>query len=280
MINSKEKMHAAYMLNNDLGIALQSVVRTDYEIWRKPLSQTRVTNANDYKPHKDTGTKSSSSRINGTLLAIRNHHNQRSKVDDINFKTTRLVVQIYENVLAIGLHVVGDIVASGLVAGLLFRVGKGKNTDKRFLKLVVHFIYLLLVKVAIEQPSYNRPMSVISMVQKPLSYARAGSSVGGKKVVSSVGNTALKTDIRTISNKFHAQDVTELLIDCLENEDYEIIKEAMTSLATMQFSVIKGSIINITVLNKLALYATTRQDCFFSGLDLICDVSIIHSLDF
>lgn len=214
---------------------------------------------------------------NATIIAIRNHQqHSKSKIDDINYKMIRLVVQIYEHVLSIGLHVVGDIVASGLITGLLFRVGKGKNVDKRFHKIVVHFIYLLLVKVALDQPVNSRPMSVISFAPRPATYARAGSNISTKqqpvKMKSMLGQQELKTDIRTISHKFHAQEVTALLITCLDSEDYEIISEAMSSLASMSFNVVKSSIIDITILNKISLYASTRQDCFFSGLDILSDV--------
>lgn len=276
MIISKEKYYGAYLLKNDLGIALQYVVRTDFELWRKVVQQnkSRAESGHDDKKSKRSDEKKSLSLgTANTLLAIKSiAQASKSKIDDINFKTTRIVVQIYENLLKIGLHAVEDIMSSGLVSGLLFRVGKGKNVDKRFHKIVVHFLYLLLTRVGIDQPVYSRPMSVITLVPKPTMYVRGGmSNIPGIKAVSTLTPQKAIIDIRSITNKFHAQGVTFLLLSCLDSEDNEIISEALTSLATMNFSVIKADVTVPAVIGKISFFATSRQDCFFSGLALLCD---------
>lgn len=212
-------------------------------------------------------------------------------MEDINFKMTRLVILIYENVLRLGVHVIGDIVSSGLISGLLFRVGKGENIDKRFLKLVNHFVYLLLVKVTLTQDPTERSMAVTDLAP-PERYARAGgklideledssggNSVSGvkRRLTTQITNRLLKeknepVTVRTVTNKLHVQGVTELLITSLDSEEYDIIADTLVSLASMHFQTIRALIITERVLGKITGYAQTRKDCFYSGLALTADV--------
>jgi len=77
-----------------------------------------------------------------------------------------------------------------------------------------------------------------------------------------------RIDIRTVSNKLHVQGVTQLLLHCLDGDDYECVSDAMTSLAAMSFQVIKGDIMKENILQKICQYAMLRNDCFFAGLQL------------
>lgn len=212
-------------------------------------------------------------------------------MEDINFKMTRLVILIYENVLKLGIHVIGDIVSSGLISGLLFRVGKGDNVDKRFLKLVNHFIYLLLVKLTLTQDSSERSMAVCD-IAPPEVYCRAGDVSLDEEAAEGSGVGRLRKDgsarqpitnrllkeknepvtIRTVTNKLHVQGVTELLITSLDSEEYDIIGDTLVSLASMHFRTIKASIMTEKVLGKITGYAQTRRDCFYSGLALASEV--------
>jgi hypothetical protein len=240
-------------------------------------------------------------------------------MEDINFKMTRLVTLIYENVLKLGIHVIGDIVSSGLISGLLFRVGKGDNIDKRFLKLVNHFIYLLLVKLTLTQDSSERSMAV-SDLAPPQVYCRAGGEVcldeeesvgsasergtgqgtGGRlrrdgstkqggmglgQSPSAITNKLLKeknepVTIRTVTNKLHVQGVTELLILSLDSEEYDIIADTLISLASMHFQTIAPLLMTERVLGKITGYAHSRRDCFYSGLALTAEAITSSPKDF
>jgi hypothetical protein len=213
----------------------------------------------------------------------------KKQFEDINFKTTRLVVMIYEHVMrGLGIQVIGGIVSSGLISGLLFRVGKGKNIDKRFHKLVTRFIYLLLVKVATEQPPNLRPMSVVGLVPPQGQYTRAGSrrpttatatgAAGIQRFVTMIKPKQEPTSVRLVSHKLHAQGVTDLMIVCLDGEDYEIVSDAMVSLASMHFPCIKPHVLREQTLGKICGYTLARKDCFFAGLALVCEVQLSLSL--
>jgi len=283
MIISRDLTQGNFLLHHDLNIALQYVVRTDFELWRKSLDTYKRRPQSSHGGSSGGGSSGSiggrpqTSGMQSTLSAIRGIRQTRTrKTEDINYKTTRLVVLIYENVLKLGVHVIGGIVSSGLISGLLFRVGKGKNIDKRFHKLVIHFLFQILVKVALDQPVHNRPMSVIGIAPRQSEYTRGGSrrSVASARIAAMGSNLASKTEavtVRTVSNKLHAQGVTDLLIFCLEGDDYEVVADAMTSLASMHFPVIKNKVINEYILGKICGYSLTRRDCFFSGLALVCE---------
>jgi hypothetical protein len=304
MIISRESQHASFLMDHDLNIALQYVVKTDFELWRKSLetykrpqsssgpsaspsvfslSHSMTQDSSRSSPSRPRTTSAPLTRrlTNGTqntLNAIREIKTNKLKkqFEDINFKSTRLVVMIYENVMkGLGIQVIGGIVSSGLISGLLFRVGKGKNIDKRFHKLVTRFIYLLLVKVATEQPPNLRPMSVVGLVPPQGQYTRAGSrrpTAPIHKFVTMIKQKVEPTSVRLVSNKLHAQGVTDLMIVCLDGEDYEIVSDAMVSLASMHFSCIKQHVLREQTLGKICGYTLARKDCFFAGLALVCEV--------
>jgi hypothetical protein len=297
VVIAREPQHGASLMGHGLSIALQYVVKTDFELWRKsletykrPLSSSGSASHTSTSLMPDSFSLSSSSRprttsapnqrnngTQNTLNAIRGIKNNKlqKQFEDINFKTTRFVVMIYESIVKLGIQVIGEIVSSGLISGLLFRVGKGKNIDKRFHKLVTHFIFLLLVKVATEQPLSLRPMSVAGILP-PAGYTRAGTRRNSTPIhhfVTMINQKIEPTTVRSVSNKLHAQGVTDLMIVCLDGEDYEIVSDAMISLASMHFPCIKRHVLREQTLGKICGYALARKDCFFAGLALLCEVS-------
>ena len=279
---SRDVLYGKFLLDNQVSIPLQYVVRTDFELWRRSLdtykrpdtSQGPVRGKSRQGCRPGTATAS-----NDTLAAIRGIRTTKTrKNDEINFKTTKAVIHIYENLLRLGVHVIGGIVSSGLIAGLMFRVGKGKNIDKRFHKLVVHFLYQMLVQVAMEEPCDTRSMSMLGIAAtRQGQYTRGGtrrSTASLRMVPNMLQQQAEAVTVRTVSNKLHAQGVTELLIYCLDGDDYEIVPLALTSLASMHFACLKASVLKENVLAKICNYTLARQDCYFSGLSLVCDVSV------
>ena len=327
MVISRDPIYGAYLLEHDLNISLQYIVRTDFELWRKTVDtykrsqsallsssgsvstsspselfqryNSQINSQNNirhqYSPQQSQQQQQHQHRVasapvsrnsnnigtQNTLNAIRSIKNNTKlakQFEDINFKSTRLVIMIYENIMKLGIHVVGNIVSSGLIQGLLFRVGKGKNIDKRFHKLVTHFFYLLLIKVATSQPPSLRPMSVVGILP-PDGYTRAGtrrpSSTPVTKYVTMINQKFEPITVRTVSNKLHAQGVTDLMINCLDGEDYEIVSKAIISLASMNFACIKQLILKEQTLGKICGYTLARKDCFFAGLALVCEVNIL-----
>lgn len=287
MIVSRDTRQGRIFMDNNLGVALQYVVRTDFELWRKVRTHAggRPRTTGSSIARKKSGTQT-------TLDAIRGSTGKKSrKIDDINFKTTRLVVLIYENVMKLGLQVVGNIVSSGLISGLLFRVGTGRNVDRRFLRLVTHFLYLLLVMVVMEQPSHARPLSMVRHVQ-PNNYTRAGSihqiSYNSNdddddddfSIDKPSAEVQESIDIRSVSNKLHVQGVTQLLIFVLEGDEYECVSDAITSLAVMSFQVIKADVMKEHILHKICHYTLVRADCFFEGLQLLGHAIISGPADY
>ena len=273
MIVSRDSVQGHIFLENNLGVALQYVVRTDFELWRKVKTHSaRPNTTGSSRSKKKSGTQA-------TLDAIRGSTGKKiRKVDDINYKTTRLVVLIYENIMKLGLNVVSNIVSSGLISGLLFRVGTGNNIDRRFLRLVTHFLYLLLVMVALEYPFHARPLAMVRH-SKPKVYTRAGNhdledGEDGDDDASFASNKSLSAvqeavDIRSVSNQLHVQGVTQLLISVIEGDEYECVSDSLTSLSAMSFQVIKTNVMKETVLHKICHYTLLRSDCFFEGLQLL-----------
>lgn len=344
MILSKDTEHCEFLLKNSLGISLQYIVRTDFELFRRVVDPSRSA-ALKHRRHPSSSSlpsspapssflsarslsssqsptrthTSSSSRHNQspssrkgnlTVNLVRDSINQvvsSKSIEDINFKLTRLVILIYENVLKLGIHVIGDIVSSGLMSGLLFRVGKGENIEKRFFKLVNHFIYLLLIKLCLTLDSSERSMAVIELAP-PEVYTRGGnkssdlgdlpgtsrrkhtisssisspSSPSSPAILTDITNKLVKDQsepitIRTVTKKLHVQGVTELLIHSLDSDDYDVIRDSLVSLASLHFPTIKSLILVEKVLGRITGYTHTRRDCFYSGLALIADVCLDSS---
>lgn len=265
---SREPSYCDFLLENYLDVSLQYVIRTDFQLWRKPLDSLHSLQS----PSKSgvgaaaSGSASGSpKKLNVTLSVILQGLNtpKSRKLEDINFKVARLVVLIYENALRLGVHVVGNIVSSGLITGFLFRVGRGKNIDKRFHKLLVHFVYTLMVKVAMETPI--RPMAILDIVQ-PKAYTRVGQRrrpPSPPPSLKPINQKKEPVNVRTVTNKLHAQGVTELFVNCLDGEDYELVPYALIGLATMHFGTIRGVLMKESILGKISSYSIARKDCFF-----------------
>ena len=266
------------MLKNGLGLVLQYIVKTDFEIWRKPV----ITVKRDTRVGTSTESKSSSHLL---LDAIRTVPMRASKLEEVNFKSTRYAVQIYGNIMEHDLSEISEIVTSGLISGMLFRVGRGQHIDQRFNRLVVHFVREILVLVSISQNQENMALDVSSQAipvklrkSKKRKFQR-GDEVskaileGNVKEVSTLAAPEHKTDIRSVSATLHSQGVTKLFLQCiLGADDVELVSEAMTGLSLLHFPCIVSDICTASVLGKICFYCLTRYDCFFPGLSLICEV--------
>ena len=148
---SKHPVTGEYLVLNDLGVALQYAVRTDFEVWRKAVDPFKMRSNNVKDKNGKSNSKNPSKEIRRNaqlaLFIIQKDRSTSRKYDDVNYIATKLAVQIYESVVNYKPRIIPDIVSSGLIPGLLFRVGKGQSKDLRFSTLVVHFIYLIIYTV-------------------------------------------------------------------------------------------------------------------------------------
>lgn len=268
------------MLKHGLGLVLQYIVKTDFELWRKPIMA--VTKSSRTGVSKET--RSSSQLL---LEAIRAVPMKASKLEEVNYKSTRYAVQIYENVIDHDSSEISEIVTSGLISGMLFRVGTGQHIDQRFNRLVVHFIREILIIVSITQNQDSialeaAPSRFVPGNKKKKRKFQRGDEVtkaiedGNVVEISTLEAPVQKTDVRSVSTTLHSQGVTGLFLQCiLGADDVELVSEAMAGLSLLSFSCIVSNICNENVMGKICFYCLTRYDCFFPGLSLVCEVSFL-----
>jgi hypothetical protein len=292
------------MVHNRLALVLHYIVKTDFELWRKsPGSSAR----------QATGP----SPRNGAALvlnAIRHTASKKVKIEDVNYKSTKIAVQIYESVMEYDVGQVEEILTSGLISGLLFRVGKGNNVDPKFNRLAVKFVREILVLVSMAQNAESIALTgakgrefaslggntVVLEADEELDEAsvhsgslrRSGSTLkhsGSEKRLSGARQVDVKgssydavakettVDLRSISAALHAQGVTNLFLRCVqEGDDIELLSHAFGGLGLMRFETIKGEICNESIVGKICFYAMNKHDCFYSGLSIICEVSVMY----
>jgi hypothetical protein len=283
------------MLSHGLGLVLQYVVKTDFELWRKPVMMVK-------KSARTTG--GDSKRADGAkivLEAVRNLSSRGPKIDEVNFKSTRIAVQIYEHVMEHSIAEIAEIVSSGLITGMLFRVGRGQNIDPKFNGLVVHFVREILVIVSIADSREHMALVSASAVESPQAggdhkgakrrthgkkrkYCRGDEVVkaisdGNVVEVSTLDDGPHGTDIRSISTTLHSQGVTRLFLNCIVNgDDVDLVSAALSGLSLLHFQSILNDVAKEDVMGKICFYCLTRYDCFFPGLTLVCEVRALLTL--
>jgi len=175
VVLSKDSKHADYMWNHSLGSALQYLVRTDFALFRRKAS-TKQGSAAQEKSKMDSakgkGKRKSildtGDRPPATLLflsLVKPTAVAQTRNEDINLFCTRYVTILYENIMNIKLEIIHDLVSSGIISALLFRVGSGSDRDPRFNKVVSHFLHQLLIKVMVHQPHKGYHMALIQQVK-------------------------------------------------------------------------------------------------------------------
>jgi hypothetical protein len=172
---SRDTKHIRYMLDNGLGPALQYLVRTDFNLFRPKVKGKQAGGgggddrealremAAKFKTKKlsvlDSGERSSSTLLFLKMLKPDLSKNSGAKHDDINLTVTKYVCNLYENIFTNDTIVIAELVGSGLVPALVFRVGKGRDRDLRFNKFVIHFLHQLFLQVTLAQPHRGNAMS-------------------------------------------------------------------------------------------------------------------------
>ena len=286
---SQYKYQIIYLLQNDLLIALHYIVRTDFELYRRKQTKDSAELASSLKKQRDSKSLLADHRPLPTLMALSLVKPQAivsNKSDDINFNLTVAALNIYENILDTKPDVVSAIVPSGLIPALIFRVGNGPSLDIRMNKYFVKFIHKVLLKVCFAQPRYGRRISLVSSLPKPIVYTRGNLKDDDLNKIYSNEEIALlqvsiptssgidrsNYDLKMISNTMRAQGVTNLLIQSIKRtEENDLVKTSLLCLSYFEFSAIKDDIYLGETISRICHLTRTRQDCYFSGLALVCD---------
>ena len=171
---SHDPHHIRFLLENGLNPALQYLVRTDFSLFAPKVKRVVDESGSEREKLKKMASKfktkkksvfDSGERAPATLLFLSLLRPQNSsgavqaKHEDINLFVTKYVCSLFENIIEYDTLVIAELVGSGLVPALVFRVGKGKDRDLRFNKVVVHFLHELLRLVTFAQPHGGYHMS-------------------------------------------------------------------------------------------------------------------------
>jgi hypothetical protein len=168
VVLSRDPKHADYMWSHRLDATLQYLVKTDFSLFRRKTTTTQGSQKEEKKKLdmlKESGvgkTKrksilDSGERTPSTLMFLALVKPQKAakksaaRSEEINYFCTRYVVILYENIINVKMEVVHDLVSSGVIGALLFRVGRGQDRSPRFNKLVAHFLHQMLQKVMLYQ---------------------------------------------------------------------------------------------------------------------------------
>ncbi len=286
---SKDPKQLDYLIKHKLSIALQYLIRTDFMLFRKKANRGTETvtvnkniKNNKYKRLSIQDTGERPIRTLQALTLVKPKAPIETRSDEINYFATSSSVKIYENIMKYRLEIIPEIISSGLLSALLFRVGKGSERDYRMNKLMLNFIYNLIMKVIILFYGKNHPdilhsISLSSIFPLPKIYVRYGETCAKKFSIpievlndASYDENNKLNDLRATCNSLQAQGVITLLYSNLSGEDGDNIKVAITSLSLMSFGSFRDEALLPENLNKLFSITSYKNDCFIAGISIIC----------
>ncbi len=180
------------------------------------------------------------------------------------------------------IETVNDVVASGLISSLLYRVGKGNERDMRFNKLVVDFLYEIMSMVCSTQNNAQNHMSFVdlngprfkhyqrfnfnSFAEYPFADEAHNPADVAKKEVRSISP-------RGIANTLHAQGVTSMLYANIApgSEDLVVMTKALFAISYLAFGVIAPeAYLHENIIRVFT--CSSRNDAFFPSLQIICEM--------
>ena len=281
--------HVEYLLHHDLMVALQYLVRTDFELFRNRASNDPVSQAKTIERQRRYNSVFTDKRSLPTLMALSTVKSQETdgghKSDEFNFSMCAMAIEMYENIIEVKQEVIVGIVSSGLIPALLFRVGSGIDLDIRVNKMVVRFLHKLLLKVTFGQYQHNRKINLCNMLTKPQKYARGvlkDADKDKRKVKILVEQSKLLNveldkltethDLRMITTTMRAQGVVALFINSIKREKEDaLIREAILALSCFKFSCIRDDIYDSDTIGRICYLTIMRQECYYPGLSIICE---------
>ena len=299
---SKDPKQLAYMLQNELNVALQYLVRTDFSLHRRKAekgSQSASKKTKEVK-YKRLSVQDTGERPTRTLLALllvqppEGGAKSDNNLEDVNFFATESAIKIFENIMVLSEEIIGEITTSGLLPALLFRVGNGSERDLRYNKLAVSFMHAIIMKLSLAVRDKNS----VLVPKMPLTDLRERSSkesvgVYGRhgevvryaselerldhqtKMIIAMNESADQiqmNDMKSMSKTLHSQGVTALFYSNLTGDDADTMRKAVTCLSLMHFSVISEVMVSVESIIRLSFLATNRPDTYFPVLSLLSDI--------
>lgn len=299
VLGAKDPMHVDYLLKHELEVALQYLVRTDFTLFRRKVAASDSADGRG-KSRGGGGVKKKHRRLNvqdsgdrsaatlSTLSMIRSRGREGGGGgDDVNFFVTKSTVQMYESILDCRIETVSEIVSSGLISALLFRVGPGADKDIRYMTMLVGFVYHLMLRVVFAQTDRGARMCVLGHWPKqtqyaPLNYtscvARPATPAGPATPSASFpkhlrAKVAASTDLRAISCLLQAQGVVELLLLALSVPDnLTIVLQAVTALSCISFNVLRSDVCAPPHMDRILSLIPSRHECYFPVLSILCEI--------
>jgi len=283
---------ALHLIDCELIVALQLMVRTDYHLLRRNTGASAIATSGSLKSTASTTTKGKKAKklddrplpTRMALALVKPQQTAKAKSDDINYVIARTTLLIYQEVIVHKPECISQLVSSGLVPALLHRIGTGPEKDWRFNKLVNHFMYLMLMKVAEAQSDKDDMIPLVDFNGKLPFYATLGfemdESRAAQKLVESLrAKVNSYKDIRLISNTLAAHGMASFFVGSIfRHEDTALIVEALRSLALLKFSCIQEFVFDVHVIARLVTL-TQRHDCFYCGLAILLDSALYPDLE-
>lgn len=287
VILSKDQKQTDFMLEKSLDIALQFLVSTDFSMYqRKGVEVQAAKSSNVLRTHRvkklsvqDTGDRPVAALM---ALSVIKPNIKINRSDDINHFATKSVVLIYENIVARRIEIITEIVSSGLIPALLYRMGKGSENDLRFNRITISFLYTLLIRVMINQTQKQFRIAIVGLI--PGGKLRK-QGLGG--IVEAEGNKnennprnklrakKAKVDLHGISSMLNAQQVTQLLFNSLtllHADEILLTAQAITCISIMSFDVIAVQAFKRENCSRLCFLASSRSECYFSATGIISEM--------
>ena len=268
-----------------LATCLQLIVKTNYALMRR--SAGAMQSSKVMKPKKDKKTGKIDNRPMPTQMAlalVRPQQSAATRNEDVNFSTTKMALEIYQELIVHQPEIIAALISSGLIPALLFRVGNGPQTDWRFNKIVTHFVYLMMMQIADAQPDKDMLISLIALQKERLPFYatlafEADESRAAAKLVESLrAKVASYKDIRLTSDTMAAHGLTDALVAAIyHHEEPHVMAECLRCLALMKFSAIADAIYKQEVLLRL-VSLFQRSDCMYSVLSIVLDAVLLPDI--
>lgn len=295
-----------FMIDHGLGSALQYLVKTDFLLFRKKhvkvsgKESEKQIETMKKKKYKRLSIQDSGERPTRTLLALSVINGKDTSAggsnDEINYFATKSAINTFENIMQHRVDIISEIVTSGLLPALLFRVGVGVERDVRFNKLMVSFLFNMLKTIVLEQEKKGavamtqKRISSLAILPRERKFVRHGQSIeevkvggtktsgnksGGGKLFSTNrgGPTVAVTDMRAVSNTMHAQGVTSVLLQSIFTDDISLVKEAILCISVLSFSVIEEELTKEENVRRIIFLLNNRSEVgFFPLLSLFVEI--------